>query len=129
MTGYPWQPGEQLFAEDLNAAIANAGSGGGGNGGGGGGVTKTDRSGVIALGGQAQALMAANPLRRGWSFQNKSVGNMWFNDLGAAADPTSNSSTYLPPGSYYESEYNGASVAAISLIGDVTGAQFVAKEW
>jgi hypothetical protein len=94
-----------------------------------GGVTKTDRSGVITLGGTAQVLMPANPSRNGWSFQNKSVGNMWFNDLSGGADPASNSSTYLPPGAYYESETGGASVAAISLIGDTTGAQFVAKEW
>jgi hypothetical protein len=25
MTGYPWQPGDELRAADLNAAIANAG--------------------------------------------------------------------------------------------------------
>jgi hypothetical protein len=93
------------------------------------GVAKTDRSGAIALGGQAQVLMAANPARIGWSFQNKSTTDMWFNDLGAAADPASASSVYLPPGSYYESEYNGASVAAISLFGTTTAAAFVAKEW
>jgi len=103
-------------------------------GGGGGdfsmaGVTKTDRSGVITLGGTAQSLMAANPSRKGWSFQNKSVANMWFNDLGAVADPVANNSTYLAPGAYYESEISGASIAAISVIGDATNAQFVAKEW
>jgi hypothetical protein len=100
-----------------------------GGGGGGSGVTKTDRSGVITLGGQAQTLMAANAARKGWSFQNKSVGNMWFNDLGANASSASNSATYLPPGSYYESEPNGASVQQISLYGDVTGAPFSAREW
>ena len=94
-----------------------------------GGVTKINRSGAIALGGQAQQLMAANPDRRGWSFQNKSNANLWFDDLGGTADPAANSSTYLPPGSYYESEQGGASVAPISLYGDATGAQYVAKEW
>ena len=124
MTGYPWSPGDALLAADLNAAIANAGSGGGS-----GGVTKTDRSGTIALGGQAQALMPANASRKGWSFQNRSGGSMWFDDLGNAAAPASNSATYLPPGAYYESEPGGASIAAVSLYGDVTGSQFVAKEW
>jgi hypothetical protein len=95
----------------------------------GGGVTKTDRSGVIALGGQPQALMPANPSRVGWSFQNKSQSNMYYDDIGLPADPASNSSTYLPPGAYYESEQGGASVGAISLYGDATNAQFAAKEW
>jgi hypothetical protein len=122
-------PGEEVLAEDILAiqatadaaldAITTATMG----------VTKVDRSGAIALGGQAQQLMAANPDRRGWSFQNKSNSNLWFNDVGGNADPVASSSTYLPPGSYYESEPGGASVAAISLVGDVTGAQFVAKEW
>jgi hypothetical protein len=93
------------------------------------GITKNDRSGAITLGGQAQQLMAANTARRGWSLQNKSTANLWFNDLGGSADPAANSSTYLPPGAYYESESNGASVTAVSIIGDATGAQFVAKEW
>ena len=93
------------------------------------GTTKMDRSGIITLGGQAQTLMAANPARRGWSFQNKSNANMWFNDLGSAASPASNSATYLPPGAYYESEYGGAAVVVISIYGDTTGAQFAAREW
>ena len=105
-------------ADTLDAAVGTAT-----------GVTKTDRSGVIALGGQAQQLMAANPSRKGWSFQNKSIANMWFDDVGGTANPAANASTYLPPGTYYESEPGGASIAAISLIGDVTSAQFVAKEW
>ena len=93
------------------------------------GVTKTDRSGVIVLGGQAQQLMAANSARKGWSFQNKSTADMWFNDLGNAADPAASNSVYLPPGAYYESEPGGASVAAISLYGTTTNTPFAAKEW
>jgi hypothetical protein len=93
------------------------------------GITKTDRSGAITLGNQAQVLMAANTARRGWSLQNKSTANLWFNDLGGTADPAANNSTYLPPGAYYESEDLGASITSISILGDMTGAQFVAKEW
>lgn len=93
------------------------------------GITKNDRSGAITLANQAQVLMAANGTRRGWSLQNKSTANMWFNDLGGSADMTANSSTYLPPGAYYESEANGASITTVSILGDATGAQFVAKEW
>jgi hypothetical protein len=93
------------------------------------GVTKTDRSGVITLGGQAQQLMAANSARKGWSFQNKSTADMYFNDLGSAASATANNATYLPAGAYYESEAGGASVAAVSLFCAVTNAAFVAKEW
>lgn len=93
------------------------------------GVTKVDRSGVITLGGTAQQIMAANPARKGWSIQNKSTADMWFNDLGNVADPVANNSTYMPAGAYYESESGGASIAALSLYCAVTGAQFVAKEW
>lgn len=93
------------------------------------GVTKTDRSGVITAGGTAQSLMTANPDRIGWSFQNKSNSDIYYNDLGGAADPASASSVYLPPGAYYESEPGGASIAAISIYGGVTDAVFVAKEW
>jgi len=93
------------------------------------GVTKTDRSGVIALGGQAQQLMAANSARKGWSFQNKSTADMYFNDLGNTASASANNATYLPAGAYYEAEPGGASVAAVSVFCAVTGAQFVAKEW
>ena len=101
----------------------------GGGSGGNVGVTKTDQSGIITLGGLSQLLMSANSARRGWSIQNKSVNNMWFNDLGFDANPSANNSTYLPPGAYYESENNGASISSISIVGDVTNSQFVAKEW
>jgi len=97
--------------------------------GGGGGVTKTDRSGVIFLGGQPQPLMAANPARRGWSLQNKSGVDMYFNDLGFGALPSSNAAIFLPAGGYYESEPGAASVAAISLFCSLTNAAFAAAEW
>ena len=93
------------------------------------GITKNDRSGAITLANVAQQLMAPNTARRGWSLQNKSTANMWFNDLGGSADPAANSSTYMPPGAYYESEDNGASITSLSIISDATGAQFAAKEW
>jgi hypothetical protein len=125
-----WPPGYVPSAAEWNDAFARkldvGGSGGGGSM---TGVTKADRSGVIALGGTAQSLMAANPARLGWSFQNKSSADMYFNDLGGTASPASNNSTYLPAGAYYESEVGGASVAAISLYCAVTNASFVAKEW
>jgi hypothetical protein len=90
---------------------------------------KTDRSGVITLGGAAQQLMAANSARVGWSLQNKSVVDMWFNDLGSAADPAASSSVYLPAGAYYESEIGGGSISSISLYGTATNAPFAAREW
>jgi hypothetical protein len=93
------------------------------------GITKNDRSGTITLGNSAQQLMAGNTARRGWSLQNKSSTNMWFNDLGGTAAATANNATYMPPGAYYESEEYGASITSVSIIGDTTGAQFVAKEW
>lgn len=93
------------------------------------GVVKVDHSGAVTLGGTAQVLMAANAARQGWSFQNKSSSDMYFDDLGNTASATSNSAVYLPPGAYYESEPAGASTSQISLYGTTTNAQFVAKEW
>ena len=90
---------------------------------------KTDRSGVIALGGTAQTLMAANSARTGWSFQNKSSADMYFNDLGGTASASANNSTYLPSGAYYESEIGGASLQAVSIYCATSNAPFVAKEW
>jgi hypothetical protein len=94
-----------------------------------GGVTKTDRSGRITLGNSAQSLMPANASRHGWSLQNRSTTDMYFNDVGGTADPTASNATYLPAGAYYESELGGASVQAISIYGATTNAIFVAKEW
>ena len=126
--GDPKVTPEQIAAEvnvslnELDAAVTGVGMAWSG-------VTKTDRSGVVTLGGQAQSLMAANAARKGWSFQNKSTADMWFNDLGNDADPAASNSVYLPPGAYYESEPGGASIAAISLYGTTTNTPFVAKEW
>jgi hypothetical protein len=93
------------------------------------GVTKTDRSGMIAVGGTAQTLMGPNVDRRGWSFQNRSAADMYFDDVGNPANSMSSTSVYLPPGTYYESEPGGASGAAVSVYCALTNAQFVAKEW
>jgi hypothetical protein len=128
MPNYDMDDGTWGFHLNSNFATLDAAwaTGGGGSM---AGVTKTDRSGTITLANTAQTLMPANASRHGWSLQNKSNANLWFNDLGGAADPAANNSTFIPPGAYYESETGGASITSVSIIGDANGAQFVAKEW
>ncbi len=88
----------------------------------------TSRSGTIAAGGTAQALMAANTKRRGFAFQNSSAVDMWINFLGAtalAAQP----SLKIPAGAYYETPPGGCPVAAVSLICATTSSAFSCWEW
>ena len=91
-------------------------------------VTKTDRSGTITSGGNAQTLMAANASRNGWQLQNNSTGNLWFNELGGTAVQTQ-PSFRLAPGESYESPVGASTALAISIIGATTGQTFTAREW
>ena len=68
-----------------------------------------------------------------WSFQNKSAGNMWFNDRrgnGQSGRPTASTciSRREPT---TRSEFAGAfRHHAVSIVGgDTTGAQFSGREW
>jgi len=90
-------------------------------------ITKTDRSGTITTGGTAQVLMAANASRRGWELQNNSSSDLWFNEIGGTAVATA-PSFKVPPGSYISSDA-GVTTSAISLIGQVSGQTFTAREW
>jgi len=90
--------------------------------------TMTDRSGTITLGGTAQTLMAANPLRRGYLIQNNSAGTLWFNELGVTAVQASPSIS-IAAGALYQSPSPGTSALAISIIGATTGQAFTAREW
>jgi hypothetical protein len=94
-------------------------------------VTHVDKSGVIATGGVAQTLMAANAIRGGWFVQNKSNGDLAINEIGGAAALTSSSSSILlqPGESLGETGAEGVSIAAISIVGAVTGQEFAAREW
>ena len=86
------------------------------------------RSGTVTAGGTAQALMAANATRRGWSLQNLSSGDLWINELGgtaAAAQPA----VQIAPGASVVNVTNGVSLLAISLFGATTGQAFAAREW
>lgn len=90
-------------------------------------ATITDRSGVIALGGVAQTLMASNASRHGCSIQNESQYDLWFNELGTAA--ASQPSHLLTAGSEWICPSNGIPTGAISIYGAVTSEAFAAKEW
>jgi hypothetical protein len=90
-------------------------------------LTCADRSGAVTVGGTAQSLMAANPLRRGYRVQNVSSADLWLNDTGSpatAAPP----SIKLAAGALYESPPWGASSAAISILGAASGQAFAAME-
>jgi hypothetical protein len=90
-------------------------------------LTCTDRSGTITVGGTAQSLMAANPLRRGYRVQNVSSADLWLNDTGnpATAAPPS---IKLVPNALYENPIWGVSSAAVSIFGAATGQAFAAME-
>ena len=91
------------------------------------GVAFTDRSGTITVGGTAQVLMAANTNRKGFRIQNQSSGDLWVNDMGAAA-AISQPSLQIKPVGYLASETWGCSLTAISIIGATTGQSFHASE-
>lgn len=90
----------------------------------------TDLSGTIATGGTAQALVAANELRRGYSVMNLSSGNLFINDVGGTAVSTlTGASITIIPGALYESPRDQRPTQAISILGATTAQAFAAREW
>jgi hypothetical protein len=93
-------------------------------------VTYTNRSSTITLGGTAQTFAAANTSRRGYRVQNLSATNLYINDKGATAVTTQTGASFtLVPGAMYESNPNGVSTSAISIIGATTSQAFEGAEW
>ena len=87
----------------------------------------TNRSGTITAANTAQVLMAANTIRKGFRIQNQSTGDLWVNDMGAAAT-VGQPSLQIKPGAYLASEMWGCSPTAVSIIGSTTGQAFHASE-
>ena len=85
-----------------------------------------DRSGVVAAGGTAQTLMAANPARRGFCVQNNSNAALTVSSVGTAS---TSAGLILQPGQLYEPPAGGVPTAAISILGAATGQRFDAREW
>lgn len=86
-----------------------------------------DRSGTITTGGVAQQL-APDGTRRGFSIQNLSTADLYFN-LGATA-VQGQPSFRIPANTLYESPVGCDRVSGvISIIGATTGQAFTAKEW
>lgn len=90
-------------------------------------ATYVDKSGTITAGGTAQTAIALNASRRGFSIQNNSAGDLWFNTLATAVQ--SQPSMVIPAGSLYESPYGGCPTGAVSIIGATTAQAFSAREW
>lgn len=89
-----------------------------------------DISGTITTGGTAQTLTAAQVVRKGYSVQNLSSGNLYVNDVGGTAVSTgTGSSITIVPGALYESPRNQLPTRAISILGATTGQAFAAREW
>jgi len=92
-----------------------------------GAVTYLDRSGSIAVAGQAQPVAAANVARRGFFLQNLSAGDLWLNATGAASAGAP--SLKVAAGQLYESPAHGVPATAISVLGAAAGQAFAAREW
>jgi hypothetical protein len=86
-----------------------------------------NRSGTIADGGTAQALLAANSQRRGFWVYNLSSEDIWISELGAATQ--SQPSIRIPAGALYESAPGTVPTGAISIIAATTGSAYSAREW
>ena len=89
--------------------------------------TLTNRSGTVTTGGTAQQLMPSNTSRKGFSVQNLSTGDLWFNSLGTAA--ASQPSMKLVSGAYFETPAGYGATGGISIFGATTGQAFSAREW
>lgn len=84
----------------------------------------TDRSGVIAVGGSAQSLAAANPARKSLKGQNISSGDLWINEAGGVAQADA-------AGSYRVGANGTFSIStsrAVSVVGAVAGQKWTATE-
>lgn len=92
-----------------------------------GAVTYVDRSGTITLGGTAQVAAALNAARRGFSIQNSSAGDVWFNTLATAV--LNQPSYKIAAGGTYEFPAHGVPTGAVSIIGATTAQAFSAREW
>lgn len=90
-------------------------------------ATYVNRSGTITAGGTAQVAMALNASRRGFSIQNNSTGDLWFDTLATAVQ--SQPSFKLPAGALYETPYGGCPTGAVSIIGATTAQAFTAREF
>lgn len=86
----------------------------------------TDRSGSIAAGGVSQQVMAANPARVLFLFQNISSATMYVN-FGAAAVVDSNSVKVLPEACFTWEQRAIVSQAAHVICATIAS-KFVAKE-
>lgn len=86
-----------------------------------------DASGTILAPNASQALMAANPDRAGWLFQNTSSGNMTLNDIGV--DATDPSSFLIGAGQYFPPPGYPVTTGSITVAGPDAGATFVVREW
>lgn len=87
-----------------------------------------DRSGTITAGGSPQALLAASNGRQGWLIQNLSAGDLFVNDVAAAALDTG---FKIPAGAILDSSATPAYPArnALSIWGATTGQKFTAREF
>lgn len=88
-----------------------------------------DRSGTIAVGGAARALLPANSNRRGCYVQNPGTTDLWLDDIGGTA-VASQPSFKLAAGTTYNCPAGAASRKAFSIINSTTAAaSYTAREW
>jgi hypothetical protein len=105
--------------------------GGAGSGGGGGSIatgSPVNASGTITAANTSQGILAANAARVGFWIQNNSTGDLWINELGAAA-ATAQPSFKLPAGALYETPSFVRPTASVQIIGATAGQAFTAREW
>jgi hypothetical protein len=86
-----------------------------------------NRSGVIAVGGVAQAWLAASTARGGFRIRNLSAGTLWISAAGAATMDKNSFPIYA--GEYFETPPNMVPPNAISIIGATTGQEFFGEEY
>lgn len=89
--------------------------------------TAVYRGGTITTANTSQQLMAANPVRRGWTIQNQSTGDLYVK-VGQAAT-TNNVSLRIAPGALYETPSQHTSAGVINVIGATAGQAYYATEF